>query len=494
MFDGLTVRFDRILRQIRGRGRLGPEEIDEILGEIRVALLEADVNLEVVRTFQRRIRERTLGAELGGVLNPGQQVVRIVLDEMTAVLGGETVRLAYASRPPTVVLLAGLQGSGKTTAAAKLARWFKAQGRNPLLIGADLQRPAAVEQLRTLGDRIGVPVFSEATDPTAVAREGRAEAVRLGRDIVICDTAGRLAIDDDLMDEVGEISAVLRPDHTLLVVDAMTGQDAANVALAFHARLDIDAVVLTKLDGDARGGAALSIREVVGRPIAFASTGEGLDDLEVFHPDRIASRILGMGDLETLIEKVETTFEKQQAEEAAARMLDGRFTLDDFLDQIRHLRKMGPLSSTMGMVPGMAQQMRGVDAEIDGRRVDRLEGIINSMTVAERVDAGLIDGSRRARIAVGSGVQPSEVAQLVRQFREMRRLMKQIDGRGSRARGGRKGRGSKARGTKGRKGGRTTPSGPIPVGRSAKSGLSLPGLGGDREGSAPDLFGIWQPE
>jgi signal recognition particle subunit SRP54 len=375
-----------------------------------------------------------------------------------------------------------------------LARWFKAQGRNPLLIGADLQRPAAVEQLRTLGDRIGVTVFSEATDPTAVAREGRAEAVRLGRDIVICDTAGRLAIDDDLMDEVGEISAVLRPDHTLLVVDAMTGQDAANVALAFHARLDIDAVVLTKLDGDARGGAALSIREVVGRPIAFASTGEGLDDLEVFHPDRMASRILGMGDLETLIEKVETTFEEQQAEEAAARMLDGRFTLDDFLDQIRHLRKMGPLSSTMGMVPGMAQQMRGVDAEIDERRVDRLEGIINSMTVAERVDAGLIDGSRRARIAVGSGVQPSEVAQLVRQFREMRRLMKQIDGRGSRARGGRKGRGSKARGTKGRKGGRTTPSGPIPVGRSAKSGLSLPGLGGDREGSAPDLFGIRQPE
>jgi len=477
VFESLTNRFDGILRKVRGKGRLGPDDVDEFLQEVRVALLEADVHLEVVRTLQDRIRERAVGAELAGALNPGQQVVKIVLEELTEILGGEAVRLPYASKPPTVVLLAGLQGAGKTTTAAKLARWYKARGRNPILIGADLQRPAAVEQLRTLGDRIGVPVFSEPSDPVAVARAGLAEAARLGRDVVVCDTAGRLAIDDDLMAEVAEVSGVLEPHHTFLVIDAMTGQDAVSTAEAFHARLGLDALVLTKLDGDARGGAALSIKEVVGCPVAFASTGEGLEDFETFHPDRLAGRILGMGDVETLIEKAEETFEKEQAEAAAARMLEGTFTLDDFLDQIRALRQMGPISNLMGMVPGMAQQMRNADADVDDGRIDRIEGIISSMTPAERFDPDIIDGSRRVRIARGSGTQAGEINQLVKQFREMRKMMKQMGGRGVMKKKGRKGR--KAGG------GRTTARGPVPVDR--KKGLSLPGLGD--QASVPGLPG-----
>jgi len=486
VFESLSSRFEGVLKRIRGKGRLGPEDVEEFLGELRVALLEADVHLSVVRTFQDRIRERAVGVEVSGALNPGQQVVKIVLEELTGVLGGETHRLTYASKPPTVVLLAGLQGSGKTTTAAKLARWFKAQGRNPMLIGADLQRPAAVEQLRTLAARIDVPVFSEATDPVSVARAGLAQARSLGRDVIICDTAGRLAVDDDLMAEVAEMAAVLDPDHTLLVVDAMIGQDAVNTAEAFHARLSLDAVVLTKLDGDARGGAALSVKEVVGRPIAFASTGEALEDFDLFHPDRLASRILGMGDVETLIEKAEESFEQAEAEAAATRLMDGTFTLDDFLEQLKALRKMGPLSNIMGMVPGMAQQMKGVDAEVDERRIDRIEGIIHSMTPGERAAPDVIDGSRRARIAAGSGTQPNEINQLVRQFREMRKMMKQMGGKGRRS-GGRPS-GGKGRG-KGRKGGggRTTALGPAPIDK--KKGLSLPGLG-ETPGGVPGGLGL----
>lgn len=484
MFEGLTSRFEGILRRARSRGRLGPEDVEDLLREIRLALLEADVHLDVVKVFLERIRERALGAELSGVLNPGQQVVKIVLEELTLILGGETMRFTYASKPPTVVLLAGLQGSGKTTTAAKLARWFKTRGRNPMLVGADLQRPAAVAQLETLGERIGVPVFSQPTDPIAVSEAGLAEAARLGRDVVIFDTAGRLAIDDDLMDEVGGISSAVQPDHTLLVVDSMMGQDAVNVAVAFHERLSLDAVVLTKLDGDARGGAALSVREVVGCPIAFASTGEGLEDLDVFHPDRMASRILGMGDVETLIEQVETTYDREQAEEATARMLEGRFTLDDFLDQVQQLRKMGPLSSVMKMVPGMSQQMGDVDEALDEGRINRLEGMINSMTPAERIDPGLIDGSRRARIAAGSGTQPSDVTQLVKQFREMRKMMKKMGGK---APGGR----SSNRRGKGRKSRGSGPARPPAPDKPAKPGLSLPGLGGAVEGSGTDRLGSW---
>jgi len=481
MFEGLSSRFEGILRKVRGRGRLGPEDVEEFLAEIRVALLEADVHLDVVRTLQDRIRDRAVGVEVAGALNPGQIMVKIVLEELTAVLGGETFRPAYASKPPTVVLLAGLQGSGKTTTAAKLARWYKGQGRNPMLIGADLLRPAAVEQLRTLGDRINVPVFSDSTDPVSVARAGLAEAVRLGRDVVICDTAGRLAIDEDLMAEVAEISATLQPHHTFLVVDAMTGQDAVTTAEAFHARLGLDALIITKLDGDARGGAALSITEVVGRPIAFASTGETEEDFEPFHPDRLAGRILGMGDVETLIEKAEETFAVEQAEAAAARMLEGTFTLDDFLEQLRALRKMGSISSIMGMVPGMASQVRDLDEAVDERRIDRIEGIINSMTPSERLGPDVIDGSRRARIAAGSGTQVGEINELVKQFREMRKIMKQMGGRGpGRSKAGR------ARKKKGR-GGRVTAAGPAPIDK--KKGLSLPGLG-DLPGDL-DLTGIW---
>ena len=481
MFEGLSSRFEGILRKVRGLGRLGPEDVEEFLAEIRVALLEADVHLDVVRTLLDRIRDRAVGVEVAGALNPGQIMVKIVLEELTAVLGGETFRPAYASKPPTVVLLAGLQGSGKTTTAAKLARWYKGQGRNPMLIGADLLRPAAVEQLRTLGDRINVPVFSDPTDPVSVARAGLAEAVRLGRDVVICDTAGRLAIDEDLMAEVAEISATLQPHHTFLVVDAMTGQDAVTTAEAFHARLGLDALIITKLDGDARGGAALSITEVVGRPIAFASTGETEEDFEPFHPDRLAGRILGMGDVETLIEKAEETFAVEQAEAAAARMLEGTFTLDDFLEQLRALRKMGSISSIMEMVPGMASQVRDLDEAVDERRIDRIEGIINSMTPSERLGPDVIDGSRRARIAAGSGTQVGEINELVKQFREMRKIMKQMGGRGpGRSKAGR------ARKKKGR-GGRVTAAGPAPIDK--KKGLSLPGLG-DLPGDL-DLTGIW---
>ena len=489
MFENLTNRFEGILRNIRGKGRLGADEVEEVLREIRVALLDADVHLGVVRTLQDRIRERALGEELSGVLNPGQQVVRIVLEELTGILGGATMPITFASKPPTVVLLAGLQGSGKTTASAKLALWFKAKGRNPLLVGADLARPAAVEQLRTLAERIDVPVFSQPGDPVSVAAAGLVEARRLGRDVLICDTAGRLAIDDHLMAEVARIAGVLEPHYTFFVLDAMTGQDAVNVAGAFHQRLELDAVVLTKLDGDSRGGAALSVSQVVGRPIAFASTGEALEDLEPFHPDRLASRILGMGDIETLIEKAEETFEAEQAEAAAARMLEGTFTLDDFLEQLRQIRSMGPVGDVMQMVPGMGQQVRDVEAELDEHRIDRIEGIIHSMTPDERTDPDVIDGSRRARIAAGSGTQVSEVSRLVRQFREMRTVMKQMGGSGSKGRG----RGPK-RGRKGKRqgGGRTTPRGPVKV---PKEGLALPGLGGDDlvGGLDPGVFGRGPP-
>jgi signal recognition particle subunit SRP54 len=335
MFENLSDRFDRIFSRLRGRGTLTEADVDEVLREIRVALLEADVNFRVAKDFVARVRERALGEEVSKALNPAQQVIKIVHDELIGVLGGETFRIAYASKPPTVVLLAGLQGSGKTTTTAKLARWFKAQGRNPLLVGADLQRPAAVEQLRTLGAQIDVPVFSEPSDPVAVAAAGKDHAVRTGRDVLLVDTAGRLAIDAELMDEVRRISEAVSPDYTLLVVDAMTGQDAVATAEAFHETLALDGVVLTKLDGDARGGAALSVREVVGRPIAFASTGEKLADFDLFHPDRLAGRILGMGDVLSLIEKAEEVYEKQEAEEAAARLLEGRFTLEDFLAQLQ---------------------------------------------------------------------------------------------------------------------------------------------------------------
>ncbi len=465
MFESLSDRFDGIFTRLRGKGHLTEADVDEVLREIRLALLEADVNLAVVKSMQGRIRERAVGEGLSQALNPALQVKKIVLEELTETLGGETLRITYASKPPTVVLMAGLQGSGKTTNSAKLAKWFRAQGRNPILVGTDLQRPAAVQQLRTLAEQIDVPVYSAEDevvasgqgDPVAVARGAKQEARRLGRDVLICDTAGRLAIDSEMMEQVRQISTELEPDYTFLVVDAMTGQDAVGVAESFNETLALDGVILTKLDGDARGGAALSVKEVVGRPIAFASTGEKIDDFDLFHPDRLAGRILGEGDLATLIEKAETAFEAEEAEEAAARMLEGTFTLDDFLDQMQSLKKMGPLQGLMGMMPGVPKEVR--DVEIEDSHVARIEGIIHSMTKAERVEPDIIDGSRRARIAKGSGSSQSDVSQLVAQFRQMRQMMQQMGKTPKRKK--------PKKGKKGRKGGRVTPKGGKKVNKSS---------------------------
>ncbi|MEN3316411.1 MAG: signal recognition particle subunit [Acidimicrobiaceae bacterium] len=431
MFDSLSDRFETIFRRLRGRGRMGEAEVDEVLREIRVALLEADVNFKVVKGLIARIKADCLEADLSASLTPAQQVIKIVHQELITSLGGETLKITYASRPPTVVMLAGLQGSGKTTAAGKLGRWFKQQGRNPILVGADLQRPAAVEQLKVLGGQAGVPVWSEPTDPVSVAKGAIEEARRLGRDVLIVDTAGRLHVDDDLMDEARQMSEALTPDYTFLVVDAMTGQDAVNVAESFHAVLAIDGVILSKLDGDARGGAALSVKEVIGRPIAFASVGEKLADFEPFHPDRMASRILGMGDMLTLIEKAEQAYDRDEADVAAAKLQSGSFNLEDFLDQMQQVKKMGPLQNIVGMLPGIPKELR--KAEIDDREIARVEAIIKSMTLEERRTPEIMNGSRRLRVANGSGVTTSEVNQLLKQFKDMQKMMKMM---GRAAKGG----------------------------------------------------------
>jgi signal recognition particle subunit SRP54 len=446
MFDSLSSRLEGVIKKIRGKGRLTDDDVDEVLKEIRTALLEADVNVGVVRNVTARIREQAVGAKLSQALDPGQQIIKIVSNELTAMLGGETLKINYASRPPTVVLMAGLQGSGKTTNSAKLARWFKSQGRQPLMVGADLQRPAAVEQLRTLGRQIDVPVFSEPGDPVNTAKRGLEEARRLGRDVLIVDTAGRLSIDADMMEQVRQISEVVKPDYTFLVIDAMTGQDAVGVAEAFHATLAIDGVIMSKLDGDARGGAALSVKEVIGRPIAFASTGEKLNEFEQFHPDRMAGRILGMGDMLSLIEQAEQVFEKDQAEAAAEKMLEGEFTLDDFLEQMQALKKMGPLGNLLGMMPGMPKELKG--AEIGDDQLKPVEAIIRSMTLLERRKPEVINGSRRTRIANGSGTTVGDVNRLVKQFGEMQKMMKKMGGMAmlGKAKGGQGKKGKKGRG------------------------------------------------
>jgi signal recognition particle subunit SRP54 len=432
MFESLSDRFDTIFKRLRGRGRLGEAEVDEVLREIRVALLEADVNFKVVKNLVGRIREQCIGTDLSASLSPAQQVIKIVHQELINALGGESLKITYASRPPTVVMLAGLQGSGKTTACGKLAKWFRSQGRNPLLVGADLQRPAAVEQLRVLGGQAGVPVFSEPTDPEAVARAGKEEARRLGRDVVVGDTAGRLHVDEDLMDEARRISAAVEPNYTFLVVDAMTGQDAVNVAESFHATLAIDGVILSKLDGDSRGGAALSVKEVIGRPIAFASVGEKLGDFEAFHPDRMASRILGMGDILTLIEKAESAYDQDEAARAAEKLQQGSFTLEDFLEQMQQVKKMGPIQNLVGMLPGIPKELK--NAEIDDKEIGRIEAIIRSMTPEERREPQIMNGSRRLRVATGSGTTTNEVNQLLKQFKDMQKMMRMF------GKGGGKGR------------------------------------------------------
>ncbi|MEZ5141343.1 MAG: signal recognition particle protein [Acidimicrobiales bacterium] len=497
MFEALSDRLDGIFGRLRGKGRLSEDDIDEVLREIRLALLEADVNFKVVKGFIGRVKDDLVGEEINKALRPDQQVVKAVHDELVNTLGGETLKITYAPKPPTVVLMAGLQGSGKTTTSAKLARWFKKQGRNPLLVGADLQRPAAVEQLRTLGRQVEVPVFSEPSDPVEVSRAAMAEAKRLGRDVVIVDTAGRLAIDAELMEQVRQISEVTQPHYTFLVIDAMTGQDAVTTAEAFHETLELDGVILTKLDGDARGGAALSVKEVVGRPIAFASTGEKLKDFDQFHPERLAGRILGMGDVLTLIEKAEEVYEKEEAEEAAAKLLEGQFTLEDFLDQMQQVKKMGPLSGLVKMLPGVPKELR--DQEIDDRELAKVEAMIYSMTLEERRRPELIDTSRRTRIANGSGTQPQDVSQLLTQFKEMQKLMKRMGGFGSKkvkkGRKDKKGKGGGGRAGAGG-GGRVTPrGGKVSHGRvtpKGKAPLTLPNLetGGRGDDGLPDLGGL----
>ena len=430
MFDALSERFDGIFSRLRSRGKLTEADVDAVAREVRLALLEADVNVRVVKSLVTRLKERANGAEVQKSLSPAQHVIKIVHEELITTLGGTSGKLTMSSKPPTVVMMCGLQGAGKTTAAAKLARQLKTQGLAPLLVAADLQRPAAVEQLRVLGARMDVLVFSAPADapkdPVAVSRDSLEEAARLGRNVVIVDTAGRLQIASELMDELRHVRDVVEPHDTLLVVDAMTGQEAVNVAAAFDAAVSLDGIVLTKIDGDARGGAALSVKEVVGKPILFVGTGEKIEDFEPFHPDRMASRILGMGDVLTLIEKAEEAFDADVAIKAQEQLAKGLFTLEDFLEQMRQVRKMGPIGNIMKMLPGMPKELR--DQELDEGEISRVEAIICSMTPAERREPTVINGSRRLRIAKGSGTTTTDVNALLKQFKQVQQMMKQLTG------------------------------------------------------------------
>jgi signal recognition particle subunit SRP54 len=424
MFDALGDKLQSILGGLRSRGKLDEETISKAMREIRLALLEADVNLAVVKEFTAAVKERALGEEVVKSLTPGQQVVKIVHDELTHVMGDADSRIAFAGRPPTVILLVGLQGSGKTTTAAKLALMLRKEKKSPALVAADLRRPAAVAQLEQLGKQIQIPVLTGRGDPVEVARAGVEQAASQGRAVVIVDTAGRLQIDEELMDELAAIHKAIRPTNVLLVLDSMTGQQAVDVAVAFQERVAFDGVVLTKLDGDARGGAALSVRAVTGRPIKFASVGEKLDQLEVFHPDRMASRILGMGDVLTLIEKAEAVASEDEQREMEARVMAGELNFDDFLTSYRMMRKMGSAKSLISMIPGMGSQLKDVD--VDEQELARVEAIILSMTPRERRLPHVIDGSRRQRIAKGSGTTVQQVNQLLNARKQMQKMMKQL--------------------------------------------------------------------
>jgi signal recognition particle subunit SRP54 len=430
MFDSLSDRLQGVLGGLRNRGKLSEEDLEKALREIRLALLEADVNFKVVKEFLARVKARALGAEVAKSLTPGQQVIKIVNEELTALMGQGSSKLAFSGRPPTVILLCGLQGSGKTTAAAKLALHLrKKEGKAPAVAACDLQRPAAIEQLAELGRQIQVPVYldRESKDPVAVAKDALDQARAQGRDVLIVDTAGRLHVDEELMDELVAVRNAVKPHNVLLVLDAMTGQDAVNVAQAFAERVAFDGVILTKLDGDARGGAALSVKTVTGKPIKFASLGEKLHELDEFHPDRMASRILGMGDVLTLIEKAEEAADVDEQAELERRLRAGVFTFDDFLKSYEMMKKMGPLQSVMGLLPGMRKQMQGMS--VDDRLLDRTRAIILSMTPEERRRPELINGSRRARIARGSGTTVQEVNQLLNGRKQIEKMMKQL-GRG----------------------------------------------------------------
>jgi signal recognition particle subunit SRP54 len=428
MFDALSEKLQATLGDVRQRGTLTEDDINAAMREIRLALLEADVNFKVVKQFTSAVKERALGSDVVGALNPGQQVVKIVNEELSALMGGASNAIVFSPRPPTVVLMAGLQGSGKTTACAKLAKWLNAEhGSSVALAACDVYRPAAVDQLVTVGAQVGATVYEKGTDadPVDIAAWALEEAKAAGKDVLIVDTAGRLHVDEALMEELKRIRSAVKPHNVLLVVDAMTGQDAVNVAQQFAEAVAFDGVVMSKLDGDARGGAALSVKQVTGKPILFASTGEKLDMFERFHPDRMAQRILGMGDVLSFIEKAEQQFEADEASELERKMRKGEFTLEDFLKQLKMIRRMGPLQNLLGMLPGMAgQQAKGL--KVDEREMDRIEAIILSMTAEERRRPELIKGSRRLRIAKGSGTNVQQVNQLVKQFAQMRKLMKSM--------------------------------------------------------------------
>ncbi|GIE93645.1 signal recognition particle protein [Paractinoplanes rishiriensis] len=495
MFDTLSDRLSGIFTKLRGKGRLTDADIDATAREIRLALLEADVALPVVKSFIFNLKDRARGAEVSQALNPAQQIIKIVHDELITVLGGEGRRLQFAKTPPTVIMLAGLQGSGKTTLAGKLSRWLKGQGHQPLLVACDLQRPNAVNQLQVLAGRAGVDVYAPQPgngvgDPVQVAKDSIEHARRTAKDIVIVDTAGRLGIDAEMMQQARDIRAAVDPDEVIFVIDAMVGQDAVQTAEAFRDGVGITGVVLSKLDGDARGGAALSVRQVTGEPILFASTGEKLEDFDLFHPDRMASRILGMGDVLTLIEQAEQAFDEDQKEKMTSKLLGGeQFTLEDFLDQLVAVRRMGPIANILGMMPGMGQ-LKGQLDDLDDSHFDRVTAIIRSMTPGERTNPKIINGSRRARIANGSGVTVMDVNQLLNRFADAQKMMKQMTGMMGLPGARRKATKSPKNKRKGTKGGSSRPrtgaaGGGLPAGFPGGMPQLPPGLDPNALGGAP---------
>jgi signal recognition particle subunit SRP54 len=503
VFATLSDRLAATFKTLRGKGKLSEADIDATAREIRVALLEADVALPVVKDFIARVKERARGAEVSAALNPAQQVVKIVNDELVRILGGETRRLRFAKQPPTVIMLAGLQGSGKTTLAAKLGLWLKNTGHQPVLVAADLQRPNAVTQLQVVGDQAGVAVWAPEPgngvgDPVAVARSSVAHAQQMLYDVVVVDTAGRLGIDAEMMAQARDIRDAIKPDETLFIVDAMIGQDAVTTAQAFLDGVGFDGVVLTKLDGDARGGAALSVVSVTGRPVMFASAGEKLTDFDIFHPERMASRILDLGDVLTLIEQAEKVFDASQAEEMARKLQKGTgFTLEDFLGQLQAIRRMGPIRNLIGMLPG-AGQMRDALDQLDDRDIDRIQAIIRSMTPAERDNPKIINGSRRARIARGSGTQVSDVNQLVERFFMARDMMSQAAKGGFPGMPGMPGLpgsyGKKSKGKQAKKGKQRAGRSGNPAKRAAELAAAADRPTSPKPGEIPAAFGGSGPE
>ncbi|MCL5038113.1 MAG: signal recognition particle protein [Chloroflexi bacterium] len=431
MFESLQERLGEIFRKLRGRGKLTEDDVNAVLREVRMALLEADVNLNVVREFTKKVKEKAVGEAVWKSLTPGQLVIKYVRDELVNLMGGDEPRLEMSQDPPTVIMMVGLHGSGKTTSSAKLARYLKSKGRHPMLVAADLHRPAAITQLQVLGKQIDVPVFAMGAQekPLSVARAGLKAAISQGNDVVIMDTAGRLHIDQELMDELKEVRDYVKPHEVLLVVDAMTGQDAVNIAEQFNTQIGVDGIVLSKLDGDARGGAALSVRFVTGKPIKFIGVGEKTDALEIFHPDRLVSRILGMGDVLGLIEKAEVELDKEKMEEMQKKLLTQTFTLEDFLDQLQQIKKMGPIENLLGMIPGFSGMPKQAKEFVaDERELTKIEAIIQSMTPSERRNPAIINAGRKRRIARGSGTVPADVNRLLKQYDASKKMMKQLTG------------------------------------------------------------------